>query len=239
MRLVVLLGLLLSAGCGILPQSAVTAAASRFEDPGVVALVRAAASGDEAEVARLRASGVDIEARGFAGFTPFLALVDAGHVRGMRTLIAAGADVSAGADNGASAVHLAAGRPDVVMLRTLLDEGFDPSSPNTRTGGSPLRPALHSHRDDTIALLLDRGTDVDLADRTGHTPLHYAAMINRTADVRRFLDAGADPLARTSTGATFQAYLWTTPERILLESVKKDRRAIEAWLGERGIPVER
>lgn len=239
MRLVVLLGLLMSAGYGVLPQSAATVAASRFDDPGVAALVRAAAAGDEAEITRLRESGVDIEARGFAGFTPFLALVEAGHGRGVRTILAAGADRTVGAESGATAVHLAAGRPDVVMLRMLLDQGFDPSSPNTRTGGSPLRPALHSHREDTITLLLDRGTDVNLADRTGHTPLHYAAMINRTAEVRRFLDAGADPTARTVTGTTFQPYLWKTPERILLESVKEDRRAIESWLRERGIPVER
>ncbi|WP_181782380.1 ankyrin repeat domain-containing protein, partial [Pseudonocardia pini] len=126
-----------------------------------------------------------------------------------------------------------------VMLRMLLDRGFDPSSPNAVTGGSPLRPALHSHRDENIALLLERGTDVDLADRTGHTPLHYAAMINRTAVVRDLLAAGADPTARTAGGATFQRYLFTTPERILLESVVRDRRAIETWLRERHIPVER
>jgi ankyrin repeat protein len=236
------IGVVLSAlgvvGSG-LPSSAATTAASRFPDPAVAELVRAAAAGDEAEVRRLRESGVDIETRGWAGFTPFLALVHAGHGRGVRTVLAAGADPTAAGANGSTAVHVAASRPDVRMLRMLLDQGFDPSSPNAVTGGSPLRPALHSHREDTVALLLDRGTDIDLADRTGHTPLHYAAMINRTGVVRDLLAAGADPTARTVTGATFQRYFFKTPDRILLGSVKRDRRAVEAWLRERDIPVER
>jgi ankyrin repeat protein len=56
-------------------------------------------------------------------------------------------------------------------------------------------------RDDTaaVALLVDLGCDVNVADRGGKRPLHEAAAANATRAARFLLDRGADPDAREST----------------------------------------
>ena len=228
-----MLGGLSLTGCA--PPSA----ADRFTDPQVIALVEAAGGGDEAQVRGLVAAGADLDARGEYGYTPLLAMVHTGDLLGVRTVLAAGADRDLALDEGATAVHVAAGRERSDMLELLLDLGFDPSTPNTVTGASPLRKAFLGHHIDTVRVLLDAGTDVNLTDRTAHTPLHHAASINYTDAVLLLLEAGADPTARTGTGATFQTYLFNFPERVLNERSLADRDRVEDRLRELGIPSER
>ncbi|OLT16138.1 hypothetical protein BJF78_14620 [Pseudonocardia sp. CNS-139] len=222
---------MLAVGCGRVPDG-------RFADPRVTALVAAAADGDDARVAELHAAGADLDARGIHGRTPLMVLVLAGADNGVRALLAAGADPAAGDDDGRTILHHAAAEPTTSMLAELLDLGVDPSLRNTVTGAGPLHEALLSERPDAVRMLIERGTDVDLADRTGHTPLHDAAAINQTEAVLALLAAGADPTARTVNGATFQRHLFMTPEEILLPEVQRDRRTIRRWLEERGVPVE-
>jgi len=78
-----------------------------------------------------------------------------------------------------------------------------------------------------------RGTGALRPSPSGHTrndhahwgtAPHDAVLLNRTADARSLLKAGADPEAHTVTGTTFQPFLFRTPDRILLESVNRDRR---------------
>lgn len=229
---------------GVLLAAAVLAACTapapqRFADPRVTELVDAAAAGDGTRVRELVASGVDLEARDEHGSTPFLALVEASELTGVRTVLDAGADRTAALDAGATAVHLAAGRARPDVLRLLLELGFDPSTPDTQTGAGPLRSAFLGRHDDAARLLIAAGTDVDLADRNGRRPLHDAAATNHTAAVRWLLEAGADPTARTPDGATFQTYLFGIPEDVLNEASLADRDWIEEWLRARGIPSER
>ena len=53
----------------------------------------------------------------------------------------------------------------------------------------------------------------------------------------KMLERGADPLALNAQGATFQQYMFTTPETILTAEAKKERAALRAWLDANGIPL--
>jgi ankyrin repeat protein len=160
------MGAALTAVLGVLALAGCTgpSTAGRFTDPQVTALVEAASAGDGARVRR-PAAGVDLDSRGEHGYTPLLALVEAGDLVGVRTVLAAGADRTTAIDAGATAVHLAAGRERTDMLEMLLGLGSDPSTPNAVTGASPLRPAFHGYHADSARALIAGDTDVNLADR--------------------------------------------------------------------------
>jgi ankyrin repeat protein len=85
--------------------------------------------------------------------------------------------------------HLEA-QPDLVAA---LDERLGAAS---ATGGTPLHLAATLGDADMIALLVNRGADVNALSRGGHTPLHYAAQGGHLDAARALLDRGALPQMR-------------------------------------------
>ena len=69
-------------------------------------------------------------------------------------------------------------------------------------GKTPLHIAMTSGSPEMIALLINRGANVNAADNTGLTPLHIAAWYTKTATAGQVLDAGADIDARDQFGDT-------------------------------------
>jgi len=65
--------------------------------------------------------------------------------------------------------------------------------------------AVHGGREQEVAVLLEAGCDVNLADADGITPLMAAAMNGSVAIARQLLDKGADPRLSNTWGLTAQA----------------------------------
>lgn len=55
---------------------------------------------------------------------------------------------------------------------------------------------------EAMAILLDRGVDVDLEDLSGRTPLHFAAGANQLLMARLLIERGADANSMTQDGRT-------------------------------------
>ena len=92
-----------------------------------------------------------------------------------------------------------AGRPDAV--RTLLDHGADPNSPQG-DGATALHHAAHRNDLEAARLLTEAGADVTAANELGATPLWLAARNGSAAMVSHLLEAGADANAPLTMGET-------------------------------------
>ena len=92
-------------------------------------------------------------------------------------------------------------------------------------GRTPLMHAVLAAKSDPdiVRLLIDRGADVNAADKKGWTALHFAAQAGNAELVRTLLESGAKPDPRDSDGAT---PLW----RNLMSSTSMDivRALVEA-----------
>lgn len=210
-----------------------------FPDHALVAdLADAAARGDSDQVRALVQQGADPNGTGEEGITPLQFALLAQSQDGMRALLQAGANPNLPGMGGNTVVHTASMVDDPAYLRLLLDAGADPNARNARTGMSALAVAAGPRTDAQFRMLLDAGADPDLADAAGNTPLHSAAMINAGTHVRLLLDKGASPNARNAQGASFQTYFFRTPETRLSDALRADRKAIEQWLLDHGIPLE-
>lgn len=100
---------------------------------------------------------------------------------------------------GRRAIHLAAERGHYEFVRMLLDENDDSNSPiqadvhrpiysNPDNGQTPLHRAAWGDSLETVQLLLDRGSDVNAADRSGNTALHIAADMGFGRVVKRLCE---------------------------------------------------
>lgn len=92
---------------------------------------------------------------------------------------------------------------DIAQARMLLDTGMNVNI-SAADGLTPLWKALYQRSsDEMMALLLDKGADVALAERElGRSPLHWAASENRSPLVALLLDKGAKIEARDNAGDT-------------------------------------
>lgn len=126
------------------------------------------------------------------------------HVRMVRLLIEAGADVNEKSPgSGDSALHCAADANSVEIASMLLERGADVDARNA-FGSSPILRAAAARSDssDLTALLLDRGAAAGAADADGVTALHRAASSDSVATAMLLIERGADARARAKNGAT-------------------------------------
>lgn len=213
-------------------------ASEAFTDVRTAELAEAAAEGDAARVRALAAAGANPNQRGAKGVTVLQWALYQHSVDGMTALLAVGADPAQGSDDGMTVVHLAAMAEHPRYLRALLEHGVSPDTPNTVTQATPLAAALMGERADNFEALLKAGARPDLADRMGNTPLHQAAKVNEFGHALTLLEAGASPDARNVQGASFQRFMFMTPEKLLNAQTRRDRDAVIAWLREHRVPIE-
>jgi ankyrin repeat protein len=215
-----------------------TDASKVFTDTRVLALVDAAAQGDEARVRALSQQGADLNAQGERGVTPLEWALLHKDRRAMETLLRAGADPARPGVGGATVLHLAAMANDSSYLRLLLDHGADPNAPHGVTQAPPLDAALMNPGEDAFDLLLAHHADPNRADRLGNTPLHVAAKVHRTHCVLRLLEAGADATRRNQQGATFQTYFNILPAGGLNATARAQHEQVHQWLRLHNVAVE-
>lgn len=89
-------------------------------------------------------------------------------------------------------IHDAIARGKIDVVKALLDK--DPALVKALDGKkkTPLHSAVTYKQMDAMALLLEKGADINARDITGMTPLHVAAMLGRKEEAAWLLDRGAD-----------------------------------------------
>jgi ankyrin repeat protein len=136
-------------------------------------------------------------------------LAMAGELDRLRELIAADPEaVTRRTEDGWTPLHGAAFFAQPEAVRLLLNAGADPRAVSTNAmANHPLHAALagHLHRD-AVAMLLDRGADVNATQHGGYAALHSAAMNGDRETVELLLGRGADPGLASDDGKTAADY---------------------------------
>jgi len=120
-------------------------------------------------------------------------------------LIAAGADVTARAPDGATALHWASYWDNTEAAALLVRAGADAGARND-LGATPLWLASLNGSAPMVRLLLDAGADPNAALLAGETPVMTAARTGGAEALELLLSAGGDPNAHGSRGQT--ALMW-------------------------------
>lgn len=159
--------------------------------------------------------------------------------RAPSALLDAGADPSLPGMDQETVVNMAAMAQDPEYLQILLQHKTPIDVVSARAGWTPLFRAVQSKRDAQIDLLIKAGAHVRRVDQTGNSLLHLTAQSGAASPaVLTLLKAGVDPTVRNAQQKTFQAYFFTTPDRLLNASGQQVRSEMRAWLNAHNIPVE-
>ena len=138
-------------------------------------LMQAVKADDVAQVRRLIAAGVDVDATDASGDVPLIMAAYLGHTEITGLLLDAGADVTA-VDPGmkATALHAAAyaGRTDPARL--LIEHGIDVNAQGPYNGYTALHDAIWQNNVDTARVIVEAGADLTLRNHEGQTPLEMA-----------------------------------------------------------------
>ncbi|HEY8555376.1 MAG TPA: ankyrin repeat domain-containing protein [Burkholderiales bacterium] len=132
---------------------------------------------------------------------PWTEAIKARDAAAVARLAAAGADVNRPAENGQTALMLAAAEGRHELLRALLARGARVDAVNSR-GGTALMYAATAGDADAVALLVEHGASLNARAANGWTALTLAAARGFDGVVRLLLDRGADPNVRDVYGWT-------------------------------------
>ena len=138
----------------------------------------AARNNDVANIGKLLAAGVAIEARDSSGATPLLAATHANQVAAAKALMKAGANVNAKDRINDSPYLYAGARGHLEILKLTLTHGANLKDTN-RYGGTALIPAAERGHVETVRTLIEAGVDVDHVNRLGWTALLEAIILGR------------------------------------------------------------
>lgn len=116
----------------------------------------------------------------------------------VRSLLKRKPDVNVPLPDGTTALHWAAYRSDLELVKLLLDAGANPRVASRVGGNTPLTVACISGNAPVVDALLKAGADPNVATSNGTTPLMIAASSGSMATVNALLNKGADINARES-----------------------------------------
>lgn len=145
--------------------------------------------GNNANAAKLRAAGINIDAADGEGYTALMDAIFERNTDRAAALLDAGANVNAMAHNGSTALMIAAEMGNTAMMRLLIDNGADVDARN-EYGKTPLMAGGNDKG--VITMLIRAGADVNAVDKDGGTALMNAAAGKHSDVVELLLDAGAD-----------------------------------------------
>jgi ankyrin repeat protein len=160
-------------------------------------LISAAERGDTAEVTRLLAQGVPVNAQDARGRTAALAATHGGHAEVVRALIEAGADLNIRDSIKDNVLLYAGAEGELEILRLAIAAGADTHITN-RFGGTALIPAAErGHVEIVRTLLTTSDVDVNHINNLGWTALLEAIVLSDGGPshqqiVRLLIDHGAD-----------------------------------------------
>jgi ankyrin repeat protein len=104
-----------------------------------------------------------------------------GDLRIVQEILDAGVDKDVRDALGATALHEAMFQPNVMVVKLLLDNGFDPNAVTTRNGYTPLHIAVAANNVAAAKLLLQYGADKRIRCFQGLTPLDKARQSDKGA----------------------------------------------------------
>ena len=192
--------LLIEAGAGLDKQA---------EDASTPLLLATGNERREPEAIRLLLrAGADPNIPNRYGRTPLFWVVMNGETELVRLLLQAGADGNAADRYGATPLTFAAESGSVEIAEALLSAGADvnpvPSTlPTLYDGNTPLLAAMNGRNPMAmVALLIQRGVDVNLKDEHGTAPLHLAIHSGHGDLARLLIEAGADVQTANNAGNT-------------------------------------
>ena len=169
---------------------------------------------------------------GAADLPPLIEAAKGGDWEAVGALLEQGADVTATAPDGATALHWASYWDDVDTAELLIRASADVSAAND-LGATPLWIASLNGSASMVRTLLDAGADPNAALLSGETPTMTAARTGSPRVVGQLLDAGADPNASATRGQT--ALMWAAAQRhsdvvgVLLEYGADVQARSETW----------
>ena len=109
-----------------------------------------------------------------------------GDIKIMQEILAAGVDKDVRDAMGATALHEAILQPNIMVIKLLLDNGFDPDAKATRNGYTPLHFAVAANNLAAAKLLLQYGADKSIKCSEGLTPLDKARLSEKGAFIHLF-----------------------------------------------------
>ncbi len=202
-----------------------------FPDPKTAALARAACEGDIPRVKQLVADGLSVEAKGTGDMRPLLWTLECRNHDGVRTLLELGANPNYVYGGHASATWIAAGEPDVEMLKLLVKYGGDV---NLRyDDDNPLIRALVIGTErgywKNYYFLLDVGADINQPGALNRTVADYAVTLGQPAKIVELLERGY---------SYHLPYLMALINNVVVDdSHEADRLMVIKMLKARGVPA--
>ena len=115
--------------------------------------------------------GAIMDAKTRKHFTPLHLATNMGFNKSAEKLIARGASIEAVTVDGSSALHLAAERNNLRMIKVLIGLKINIDAKNLSDGNTPLHVACAEELEDTVALLVKFGADVHATNRHGKMAL--------------------------------------------------------------------
>ncbi len=150
----------------------------------------------------------------------------------VQNLLEEGADPTATAPDGATALHWASYWDEVESAELLIRDGADVNAAND-LGATPLWSASMNGSADMVRSLLAAGADPNAALLSGETPVMTAARTGAPEVLELILGAGADPNVSATRGQT--ALMWAVGQqnidavRVLLEHGADIHARSETW----------
>ena len=176
---------------------------------------------------------------GVADLPPLIEAAKGGDWEAVGVLLEQGADVTATAPDGATALHWASYWDDVETAQLLIRAGADISAAND-LGATPLWIASLNGSASMVRALLEAGADPNASLLSGESPTMTAARAGSPRVVEQLLAAGADPNASATRGQT--ALMWAVSQRhsdvvgVLLEYEADVNARSETWSQVMAVP---
>lgn len=162
------------------------------------------------------------------GETPLTFATKEKKSQAVKSLLQAGANPNSFNDSGKAPLHFV---PTVPIAQDLIGAGADLNLKNRPTRNYPMAPqrtplmeATFAHNIDLVALLLQKGADIQVRDEEGKTAWYYIHPVR--ADIRRlFLKHGADPKTSGPPPAQLKALRGKRQQEDHLLKVKRAKRS--------------
>jgi len=131
-------------------------------------------------------------------------------------LIAAGADVNAGEEDGGTPLFAAIRGDQTEAVSFLLSRGANVNATDNY-GTTPLHLAALGNHTKIVSLLLGKGADINVTTKNGKTPLHYAESGKATEVITLLVAKGARPIAKASSMPPLAKTITTVPHHLIIK----------------------